>query len=215
MNHKEHYTESYFKWQGSIGEFGGWANLEKFLPYIDPNDKLADFGCGGGFLLKNINCADKTGIEVNETARAQALENGVKTVSSPNELPSNSFDTIISNNALEHTLHPLEELRSLYKILKPGGKMVFMVPCESISYDYKPNDINYHLYSWSPMCIGNLFNEAGFQVLESKAHKYKWPPYYRRIAKVFGRRGFNLASKIYARWETTWYQVRIIATKPE
>ena len=34
------------------------------------------------------------------------------------------------------------------------------------------------------MCVGNLFEEAGFIVKESKAYINKWPPYYRQIAEI-------------------------------
>ena len=213
MEHRKHYTEDYFKWQGAIGEFGGWANYDKFRDYINKNQVIVDFGSGGGYLLKNIECKNKVGIEVNEKAREKSEEIGVESVASTKLLEENFSDLIISNNALEHTTHPLEELKELYRILKPGGKIVFVVPCESISYEYKSNDINYHLYSWSPMCIGNLFNEAGFNVLESKPYKHKWPPHYDKIAKTFGRKIFNIVCRLYARWKTKWFQVRIVAEK--
>lgn len=213
MKHKQHYSENYSNWQEPIGEFGGWANLDKFINYIDEDQTIVDFGSGGGYLLNNIKCKSKIGIEINESARRKSEEIGIKSVESSKNLEDNFADLVISDNALEHTTHPLEELNELYRILKPGGKIVFIVPCESISYSYKPDDINYHLYSWSPMCIGNLFNEAGFNVTESKAFKHKWPPKYEKIAKLFGRDIFNLICKIYARWETTWFQVRIVAEK--
>jgi SAM-dependent methyltransferase len=213
MKHKEHYDEQYYKWQGTVGEFGGWANLDKFKKYIDESQIIVDFGSGGGFLLKNIKCKDKIGIEINEIARRKSEDIGVKSVESAAILEDSFADLIISNHALEHTTHPLEELKELYRILKPGGKIVFVVPCESISYSYKPNDINYHLYSWSPMCLGNLFNEAGFSVIESKAYKHKWPPQYENIAKLFGRKIFNLMCKAYARLKTTLFQVRVVAEK--
>ncbi len=213
MNHKEHYTENYFEWQGTIGEFGGWANLDKFKDFIKQDFTVVDFGSGGGYLLKNIECRNKIGIEINETARKKSKEIGIQSLGSAKSLEDECADLIISTNALEHTTHPLNELKELYRILKPSGKIVFVVPCESISYSYKPNDVNYHLYSWSPMCIGNLFNEAGFNVLESKAYKHKWPRYYDKIAKIFGRNIFNTICKLYARWETTWFQVRVVAEK--
>lgn len=213
MKHKEHYNENFFKWQGTIGEFGGWANLGKFEDFIKEDYIVVDFGSGGGFLLKNVKCKYKVGIEINEKAREKSKEIGVQSMASTNLLEDNYADLIISNNALEHTTHPLEELKELYRILKPNGKIVFVVPCESISNSYSPNDINYHLYSWSPMSIGNLFNEAGFNVLESKALKHKWPPYYEKIARTFGRNIFNIVCRIYARWETTWFQVRVVAEK--
>src|SRR5512135_3119308 len=69
-----HYDDKYFSWQKSMGEFGGWANKTIFQPYISVNDKVLEFGCGGGFLLKELNCREKIGIEVNKTAREQALK---------------------------------------------------------------------------------------------------------------------------------------------
>ncbi|MDO9067710.1 MAG: class I SAM-dependent methyltransferase [Deltaproteobacteria bacterium] len=208
-----HYDDQYFDWQASIGEFGGWANQSKFIEYISSNSRVLDFGCGGGFLLKGIKCSKKVGVEVNPSAAETARKHGIEVFRSVADVPEGYVDVIISNNALEHTLQPLEELKSLHSKLRIGGKIVFVVPCESISYNYKPKDINHHLYSWSPMCIGNLFTEAGFSLIESKPYIHKWPPKYKLIARVGGRRLFEIACRIYGRIERSWFQVRVIAEK--
>jgi len=208
-----HYDKEYFDWQSPFGEFGGWANHSMFIEYISSNSKVLDFGCGGGFLLKGLKCDKKVGVEVNVSAVETARKNGIEVYGSVEEVPDDYVDVIISSNALEHTLQPLEELKSLFKKLKVGGKIIFVVPCEAIKYSYKPNDINHHLYSWSPMSLGNLFTEAGFSVIESKPYIHKWPPRYTLIAKVGGRRLFEIACRIYGRIERSWFQVRIIAEK--
>jgi len=210
-----HYNEEYFDWQSSMGEFGAWASQSMFTQYISSDSKLLDFGCGGGFLLKQLVASKKVGVEINPSAADVARKNGVEVYTSVEKVPDNYVDVVISNNALEHTPHPLEELKALHKKLVPGGKIIFVVPCESISYKYEPNDINYHLYSWSPMCIGNLFTEAGFSVIESKPYIHKWPPKYRFIARVGGRKLFDLACRIYGRIERSWFQVRVVAEKKE
>jgi SAM-dependent methyltransferase len=210
-----HYDDEYFTWQAPLGEFGGWANQSKFADYISKTSRVLDFGCGGGFLLKSIECSKRVGVEVNPTAAETARKNDIEVYGSVDKVPDGYVDVIISNNALEHTLQPLQELKALYKKLKSGGRIVFVVPCESISYSYAPNDINHHLYSWSPMCIGNLFTEAGFSVIESKPYIHKWPPHYRLIARLGGRRLFDLACRIYGRVERTWFQVRVVAEKME
>ncbi len=209
----EHYNKEYFDWQKNIGAFGGWANVTKFNKYITEDMNVIDFGCGGGFLLNNIKCKNKLGIEINDEARKHVNSIGIDSVKHIEEAPDNWADCIVSNHALEHVPNPLEIITKLKPKLKVGGKIIFVVPCDSVSYKYKPNDVNYHLFSWSPMNLGNLFTEAGYKVIESKALIHKWPPYYRQIAKLFGRTGFNLACKIYARIERSYFQSRVIAIR--
>ncbi len=210
----KHYDEEYFNWQASIGEFGGWANRTKFEAYISQADTVLDFGCGGGFLLKGLQCQRRLGVEVNPAAATTAKENGIDVYSCADDVEDASIDVIISNNALEHTLMPLQELQSLYKKLKPGGRIVFVVPCESISFAYKPDDVNRHLFSWSPMCLGNLFDEAGFEVHESKPYIHKWPPRFRWFARLGGRTFFELSCRVWGRLARQWFQVRVVASKP-
>ena len=213
MSSSTHYDQKYFDWQKSIGEFGGWANRAKFEKYVKSTDVVLDFGCGGGYLAANLKCAKRLGIEVNPNAAAEARTRLDEVYEDAEKAPSNSADVIISNSALEHVLHPLKELENLRRILKPGGKIILVVPCEGLSYKYKKNDINFHLYSWSPMNLGNLLTQAGFNVESSEGYIHKWPPGYIHIAKL-GRGVFNLASRIYARLETTWFQVHAVAQKP-
>jgi len=208
-----HYNENYFAWQKSIGEFGGRVDQNKFIKYISCNNKVLDFGCGGGYLLKNIKCIKRVGVEINPSAVEIARQNGIEVFSNVEDLPDGYFDIIISDNALEHTLQPLLELKELYKKLVLGGKIIFVVPCESFHLSYYPNNISYHLYSWSPMCIGNLFSEAGFSIIESKAYRHKWPPYYRFVARMVGFTLFDILCRIYDRIDRSWFQVRIIAER--
>lgn len=208
-----HYDQKYFDWHSSLGDFGGWANKTKFHDYIKPHHAVLDFGCGGGELLANLQCAKRFGVEVNPSAVEVARRNGLEVFGSVAEAPDECADVVISNHALEHTLHPLKELRALRAKLRTDGRVIFVVPCESISYRYVPNDINHHLYTWSPMCIGNLFTEAGFHVIESKPYIHKWPPKYRLLAAVLGRSLFECACRLYGRIERSSFQVRVVAEK--
>jgi len=62
------------------------------------------------------------------------------------------------------------------------------------------------------MCIGNLFTLAGFKVIKSVPYIHKWPPFYKKVAKL-GRNIFEIACRIYGRYERTWFQVHITAEK--
>ena len=213
----DHYDDNYFEWQRKSGIFGGLANTFKFKRSITSTDTVIDFGCGGGFLLSNLNCYKKLGIEINISAHKLIKYNGVVPYSSASDLLAiegkECADVIISHHALEHSANPLFELKSLFPLLKKGGKIHFVVPCDNISYKWKSNDINFHLFSWSPMNLGNLFVAAGFKVIETKPYIHKWPPFYKKVQKFFGWRIFNLLCSLWGRLERSSYQVEIVATK--
>lgn len=209
-----YYDEVYFNWQKSIGAFGGWANKNKFLQTITSDMTVIDFGCGGGYLLNNLDCNRRIGIEPNKSALEQLKAFKIEHYLSPaialKELGEGVADAIISNHALEHTLNPLQEIKNLKALLKPGGVIHFVVPCDSISYKYNPKDINYHLFSWSPQNLGNLFTEAGYIVEYSRPYIHKWPPFYKKMA-LLGWPIFNIACRLWGRIERSWFQVEVKA----
>lgn len=206
-----HYNQDYFSYQKPIGEFGGWANKTKFDKYIKETDTVVDFGCGGGYLLNNIVAARKIGVEVNVEAIKQANLFGVEVYTQVSGLKfiGTPVDVIISNHALEHVKDPLNQLIELKKILKVGGLIIFVVPSESVNVEYKPGDVNQHLYTWSPMCLGNLFTQAGFTVLECKEYAHRWPPNYLELGRQ-GREIFDKACEQYAKVDNKMSQVRIV-----
>jgi SAM-dependent methyltransferase len=186
-----------------------------FKPYVRPTDTVLDFGCGTGDILKGLDCSKRLGVEVNPGVQDAARNNGLEVYERTADVPDESVDVVISNHALEHTLHPLQEIEDLRAKLRPGGKIVIIVPNESVFKGYRPGSPNHHLYTWSPMCLGNLLSEAGFEVVESKAllyrHPYKMP---RWIALRIGHRLFMMFSRIYGQLNPTLSQVRAIGIKP-
>lgn len=212
---KPHYGEEYFDWQKNVGVFGGIVNVDKFKEFIQPEHNVIDFGCGGGFLLSNLDCSGKKGVEINPEARKQASGIGLDVTGNIDDIQDNWADIIVSNNALEHTLRPYDEISGLKSKLKPGGIAVFILPCESLKMRFHEDDINQHLYSWSPGAIGNLFKAAGYEIIESKPWLHKWPIGYKSVYKIFGHRIFDIFCRIWGHVSKNWSQVRVIARRPK
>ena len=208
-----HYDADYWAYQKDSGEFGGWALTSLFTPYVTPRDRVVDFGCGGGYVLKNLVCADKLGVEISDAARAVAAENGIRTVASVAQVPDGWADVIISNHALEHVTAPFDLIASLLPKLRPGGTFVCYVPHESITGAWKPNNVDNHLYTWNPMTLGNLFAGAGYEVVSVQGVYKIWPPFYRTIAKA-GRAVFEASSYLWGTLKRHNSQVRIVARRP-
>lgn len=210
---KNHYNEDYFNWQKYDGIFGALANKIKFDSLIKDNYKVLDFGCGGGFFLGGYKNIEKFGVEINPSAYESCKLNNLTIYKNSKEIPKEFFDLIISNNALEHIEDPLTELKNLYQGLKKGGKICIVVPCDNITNKFRKNDPDFHLFSFSPLNLGNILTAANFKLLESKPFINKWPPYHKTIQKLVGWKLFNLICKIYGRVSTKWWQVRAIAEK--
>lgn len=209
-----HYDKKYFDWQKGAGEFGGRENLFKFKKFIKPGSKVLEFGCGGGFLLSNIECGEKIGIEINPFARENAAKLGINATENAASVPDDWADYIISDNVLEHTFCPLDELKKLRPKLKKGGKLIFVIPHE-FEMDYVEKDINQHLYTWNALCAGNLFTLAGFRVLNIEKLKYLWPPGAYLIRKYLGKIIFDAACRLYYAFFGKWCQLRVTAERAE
>jgi len=208
-----YYDASYFEWQCPGGELSAILDRWKFEPFVGETDTVLDFGCGGGFLLAALPCGQRFGIEVNPSARqkASALFNAHAEIQ---DLPDNlRFDVIISHHALEHVDRPLDVIQELASRLKATGKLVFVVPSESwhAQKHYNQNDINQHLYTWTPQTLGNLFSHAGLHVKRVDLLCHTWLPFTGTVYRWIPRRLYHGLCQFWALVSGT-RQIRIVAT---
>jgi SAM-dependent methyltransferase len=188
----------YLDYQRRFGELGAELNLFKFKGHVSSGDDMVDFGCGIGALLERLEAASKTGVEVSEAARGEARARGLHVVASTRELEDGCADVVISNHSLEHTLAPLDELRDLRRVLRPGGKLVLWLPVDDWRTQRRPRpDPNHHLYTWTPLLLSNLLEEAGFTVEECRVVTHAWPPFTARAARL-PRPLFDLLARFWA-----------------
>jgi SAM-dependent methyltransferase len=209
-----HYDDKYFNIQQKCGILGAETCINKFVKFINPNDTILEFGCGGGYYLNKIKAKRKIGLEINPVAIKKAKEFGLEIYTSVKEIKDSSIDVIYSHHALEHLPNPHDALKELYKKLKDNGKIVFVVPFDPHFIHWKPNDRNQHLYTWNSMTAGNLFTLAGFKVIKIKYIRYQWPPGTSYIRKYLGLNFLNFASTIYA-YLLGFREVQVIAQKAE
>jgi 2-polyprenyl-3-methyl-5-hydroxy-6-metoxy-1,4-benzoquinol methylase len=106
----------------------------QLLKTIVPRGRVLDFGCSWGYAVCQMERLgfEAVGFEIS-APRAEAGRKalGVEIISSYQELaslPPHSFDAIFTAHVLEH-LDSLKEVFALfYRLLKPGGALIVMVP---------------------------------------------------------------------------------------
>ncbi len=196
-----HYDEEYFKYQSEIGRFGGWANLTKFSDYIRPEMKVLDFGCGGGYLLANINCQEKLGIEISPVAREAAQNNGINALAATSQVEDGWADISHFEQRARALPEPAPGASgALAEGSARAARSSSSFPANPVRNKVTERTIPIIIsYCWSPMSAANLFTEAGFQVHESKAYVHIWPPRFipRLLRSIGGRPLFELGCRLY------------------
>lgn len=107
---------------------------EYWLPDPPPAAKLLDVGCGSGdFLVPMHHCGwDVLGLEpdpeavrtAQSTHRLPVVQGTLETV----ELETGGFDAVSMLHVLEHVPDPSATLRRVWKLLRPGGRLLLITP---------------------------------------------------------------------------------------
>ncbi len=216
QNPTDYYDGSYFEKQSAGGDLQGELNKFKFAKFIKSSDSVLDFGCGSGALLRSLKLptAQIMGLEINKVAVAYAKSRGTPVRTDMNDLKDETFDVVISNHAIEHVHNPYETIVSLGRVLKKGGKLIVVVPCDVASTHFSEDDYDQHFFSWSAGNLGNLIQSTGLRVISSEAIAHKWPPKWQVIHGIVGANLFHKICRLWAIVDRNRAQVRCVAEKP-
>ncbi len=171
--------------------------------YILPRHKsIVDIGCGEGIALEKLTGLfpgnEVVGVDLELENIEICREHGLTAVYSnvyELALPTARFDVAICIDVLEHLTRPEDGVKELYRILRPGGRLIIVIP----------NDRNFFLSRLALGMIKEAFYDAG--------HERQWRP--REVAGLLERTGFGIAagrSIPFLLWHTSLHHV-IVAEK--
>ena len=119
-----------------------YNSSEDFFEFLEKNSinsEILDYGCGVGHFLKNVisfNPKKITGIDISEVS-IQKAKDTIRNLKSQAELmvdncektkfKSESFDIVYGSGILHH-LDMTACINEIHRILKPGGKFLFIEP---------------------------------------------------------------------------------------
>jgi ubiquinone/menaquinone biosynthesis C-methylase UbiE len=164
---------------------------DRILQYLTKGNIVVDAGCGNGsqykYDLKNI-AKEIIGVDTCDVLRKN--ENVTMHLKSDIEnilLPDESVDVIISRYVFEHIKEPDKILKEFKRILKQGGKIIFLTP-NRFNYVYLISSITpTKFHSWL-----NRIRTGGAMVEEDT-----FPTYYRlNSAKAVKNNALKIGLKV-------------------
>jgi ubiquinone/menaquinone biosynthesis C-methylase UbiE len=131
------------------------AGATFFLRHLRPGMRLIDCGCGPGSitvdLAQAVTPGEAIGIDLREEAlthgrqlaRDRGLSNVTFQVANIYQLPfpDGSFDAAFACAVLQHLAAPLEALKEVRRVLKPGGVIGMMDGSSTITFRYPTNPL--------------------------------------------------------------------------
>jgi SAM-dependent methyltransferase len=161
--------------------------------------RLLDIGCneGRGLRLYRHNGFIAEGLELNEPAAAVARSQGftVHTQTLDDFQPVDTYDVAVLSNVLEHASDPIDMLRNVKRILKPGGQVWISCPnnrswLRSAFGKYWINwHVPFHLFHLSAQGVRTVLHDAGFEHITIRHETPALWAAHSVIARLFSRKG--------------------------
>jgi len=187
-----------------------------FKGEVKRSDNVLEYGCGLG---QNIYLLDNAyGYDISKFALMKAKEY-IKILPKLEGLKSGyfcmkgriNFDVVFSRHMLEHSENPPEDLKKMAGVLRPGGKLILVLPMERHWKVPLSMSQNQHLYAWNFQTINNLLIKNGFQPVSNKvlrASGYKKLLWLRMISD----KAYYLGLYLAALWSKS-REMKIVAIK--
>lgn len=127
---------------------------------LNVDGKVLDFGSGIGQVsaaLPHTVCFDLSSFAV-----AELRKRGRTVIGERGAIPAASFDYLLSSHCLEHSTTPYDDLREFRTYVRPGGRLVLILPVEMNRKPTLQSDWNLHLFGWTFQTLTNLLRATGW-----------------------------------------------------
>ncbi|WP_018256168.1 class I SAM-dependent methyltransferase [Halomicrobium katesii] len=144
------------------------ALVELYHERLGDVDRVLDVGCGTGSIGRHLpDTVEVVGVDIDRGAleRAKGHERPLLSDLESESLPfaDDTFDGIIAKDVLEHLVRPSPIVQELYRVLKPGNRLVVSVPMAKkhvVWGDYT------HIRGFTEGALETMLRDYGFDVVD-------------------------------------------------
>lgn len=227
---REHYTRDYFRrWNYAdrpLGRFSMYwfarryyaALVRRYAPPGGPERKLLEMGCGLGHLLgllqDDFHCI---GVDLIDYSIEQTRLNAPRATACVGDATDFSpytdgeLSVVVALHLVEHLPHPAQTLRDIYRVLHPGGLLLFATPHPEYSLrrfkDRETDAIGKdktHINCHVPATWREWGQQAGFTVLKQFGDGLWDVPYLPLLPKGIQFALFGWPALFQVMTRTTW-----------
>ena len=149
----EEYKQSY-----SVYSESDCTMLEKMaFKALHPEKGKKYLNYGAGAWNRTTKDLRAEGYDVYDFEPYAPAESNPWVIRSVDELKKRKFDGIFSNDLIEHLRNPVEDLKSMEKLLKPGAGMAHCSGCYEYAFEYT----RFHLFFLTGGSLERLCEETG------------------------------------------------------
>ncbi|NNJ93064.1 MAG: class I SAM-dependent methyltransferase [Gammaproteobacteria bacterium] len=141
--------------------------LHKLITKSEKKTSILDLGCGEGnsyeLFSELLSNPDWHGVDIEDSPEVRQRKSHNLDIQNFNgvNLPyeDKRFDIIYCNQVLEHVRHPDQLIQDAFRVMKPGSYFIGSVS------QLEPYH-SYSIFNFTPYGISQVFEDAGFNVLE-------------------------------------------------
>ena len=159
----------------NMGHKSIYENVAKALE-PQPEDDLLEVGCGNGHFLKkyashvhSVACLDlsqlslKLATNKNKDRIATGTAEFVQGEASRLPWEDDRFSAVTAMGGFPMFPKPLESLKEMYRVLRPGGRVVISIEWNAEDGKDHSKDVErYRMWLWTEDDVRTLLKEAGF-----------------------------------------------------
>lgn len=135
--------------------------FKRYLPEL--KGAVLDFGCGSKpYESLFVNATSYIGLDIEVSGHSHVNES-IDVYYDGKTIPFDDghFDNVFCSEVMEHVFNPDESLKEIYRVLKPGGKLLLTCP-----FVWPEHEIPFDYARYSSFGIAHLLEENNFEIVQ-------------------------------------------------